>query len=260
VVPAGTFNRSNDADYPATLSDFRLDTYEITVGRFRKFWNAYPGNLPAEGSGKNPNNPSDPGWDATWNTSSLPASQAALTTNISCDGTLQTWTASNDNLPMNCIDWYEAEAFCIWDGGRLPTEAEWNYAAAGGTAQRAYPWGSTAPGANANLTIYGCYFPTGSGSCSGIINIARVGSIPAGNGLYGQADLAGSVFEWAQDWYDIPYTNPCNDCAHTTVVSDRVIRGGGWSNVASYLLSSDRGLATPSYRFNDTGARCARLR
>ena len=51
----------------------------------------------------------------------------------------QTWTANNDNLPMNCITWFEAFAFCIWDGGRLPTELEWNYAAAGGSSQNVYP-------------------------------------------------------------------------------------------------------------------------
>ena len=85
VVTGGTFNRGNDANYPATVSDFRLDTYEITVGRFRKFWSSYPGNMPAAGSGKNPNDASDPGWDGAWNTSSLPASQAALTTSTTCE-------------------------------------------------------------------------------------------------------------------------------------------------------------------------------
>jgi hypothetical protein len=54
--------------------------------------------------------------------------------------------AAHANLPMNCMNWYEAFAFCAWDGGRLPTEAEWNYAAAGGDQQRAYPW-SSPPGA-----------------------------------------------------------------------------------------------------------------
>ena len=255
VVPGGTFNRDNDANYPATVSDFRLDTYEITVGRFRKFWNAYPGDMPF-GSGKNPNNASDPGWDASWNTDALPASQGALTANIKCDSTYQTWTAGNDALPMNCIDWYEAEAFCIWDGGRLPTEAEWNYAAAGGTAQRAYPWGSAAPDCSyANFYNSGyCVAPP-----SGAVN--RVGSeSPKGDGLYGQADLAGNVWEWVQDWYASPYKNPCNNCSYTTGASARVFRGGGFVNPATSLLSSYRGYDVPSDHNYLYGGRCARPR
>ena len=268
VVTGGTFNRGNDATYPATVSDFRLDTYEITVGRFRKFWNTYPGNMPPAGSGKNPNNASDPGWDATWNTSSLPASQAALTTKIECQTTYQTWTAGNDALPMNCIDWFEAEAFCIWDGGRLPTEAEWNYAAAGGTQQRVYPWGSAALDCT-YANFYGA--AGGTDYCvaprTGAVN--RVGSeSPKGDGLYGQADLAGNVWEWVQDWYVNPYTNPCDNCACLTVSSSRVLRGGGFGFSASHLLSSYRGGVTPSgvggstpaFHDYDFGARCARTR
>ena len=64
-----------------------------------------------------------------------------------------TWTpspvsgsASQENLPINCVDWAEAYAFCIWDGGFLPSEAEWEYAAAGGSLQLDYPWGSAGPG------------------------------------------------------------------------------------------------------------------
>jgi len=261
-----------DKSYPATVSDFRLDTYEITVGRFRKFWSAYPGSMPTAGSGKNPNNASDPGWDAKWNTNALPASQAELTSNITlCDAEYRTWTAGNDNLPMNCLDWYEAEAFCIWDSGRLPTEAEWNYAAAGGTAQRVYPWGSPAPGPNANLTVNGCYYPNGSGNCTGVANIAPVGSIPAGNGLYGQADLAGNVWEWVQDWYVDPYpTSSCNNCAYTTFSAIpcgasspsgcRAVRGGGYDGGSSVVFSSLRSGLDPSLRVVDYGARCARAR
>ena len=277
-VTTASFHRSYDGAtsgytsqaYPARVSDFRLDTYEITVGRFRKFWNTYPGNMPAAGSGKNPNNASDPGWDATWNTSSLPASQAALTTKIECQTTDQTWTAGNDALPMNCIDWFEAEAFCIWDGGRLPTEAEWNYAAAGGTQQRVYPWGSAALDctyANFQGAAGGTDFCVAPGN--GGVN--RVGSeSPKGDGLYGQADLAGNVWEWVQDWYANAYTSPCSNCAYTTVldgqlasgaVSDeRVLRGGSFNNMASYLLSSYRYFGIPSYHSEAFGARCARTR
>ncbi len=144
----GTFYRSYDGvtytdwSYPATVSAFRLDNYEITVGRFRKFVAAYTQHMIARGAGKNPNNPADPGWDSAWD-SLLPADRAALSSALETapEQRFSTWTGGNDNLPMNCIDWYEAEAFCIWDGGRLPTEAEWNYAASGGTEQHVVPVG-----------------------------------------------------------------------------------------------------------------------
>src|SRR5207245_2315251 len=94
-------------------------------------------------NGKNPNDASDPGWDPG-GSGSMPATSADLQKDLGCSS-YATWTsvpASNETTPINCVSWYVAFAFCSWDGGRLPTEAEWNFASAGGTLQRAYPWSS----------------------------------------------------------------------------------------------------------------------
>jgi formylglycine-generating enzyme required for sulfatase activity len=138
----------------------------------------------------------------------------------------------------------------------LPSEAEWNYAVAGGNQQRTYPWGETEPGANANLAVYSCRY-NGSGTCTGVTNIAPVGSVPAGNGRYGQSDLAGNLWEWTLDWYASPYLNPCNNCSYVQAnAADRVPRGGGFNTDAPYL--SFRGNNTPTSRNNYLAARCAR--
>jgi formylglycine-generating enzyme len=257
VVKGGTFNRDNDPAYPATVANFRLDNYEITVGRFRKFVAAYSQTMTAPGAGKNPNNASDTGWDTAWN-SSLPAA-GMLTNVLKCSATHQTWTDSAgtgaaESLPINCVDWFEAEAFCIWDGGRLPTEAEWNYAAAGGTAQRTYPWGNDTPSCS-----YANYSGAGGGNLCVPTGTNPVGSeSTAGDGLYGQSDLAGNVKEWVQDWYATPYTNPCSNCANLAVSTFQVLRGGGFGVIAAGLPSSYRSGYAPSIHDEEDGARCAR--
>jgi formylglycine-generating enzyme required for sulfatase activity len=260
VVPGGTYNRSNDANYPATVSDFRLDRFEVTVGRFRAFVEAYPGSKPAAGAGAHPLITGS-GWDTAWDgadggsSGELPADKDALIAAVKCSSQYQTSTdtpAGNENLPMNCMTWYEAFAFCVWDGGRLPTEAEWNYAAAGGAEQRVYPWSIPA-----NSTTIGSTYAVYNGASIGI-----VGSKPAGDGKWGQADLSGNLWEWNLDWYKSPYptfTIPCDNCANIQDASYRVIRGGGWSDTAPGSLSSGvRGNVDPPGRGYFIGARCAR--
>jgi sulfatase modifying factor 1 len=258
-VPGGTFYRSYDnvhagytsQAYPATVSDFRLDEYEITVGRFRSFVAVFSPNMIPGGSGKNPNDASDSGWDTTWNTA-LPENAAALSTILECDSGYQTWTETagrNETLPINCLSWFEAFAFCIWDGGRLPTEAEWNYAAAGGSEQRVYAWGSDTP--DDGLVVFcgaACSKPEAVGTKS-----------PNGDGKWAQADLAGNVYEWTLDWYARPYPqSSCTNCANMTIAAGRTFRGGDFASNAMGLLSSSRNGGGPGDHGGGIGARCAR--
>jgi formylglycine-generating enzyme required for sulfatase activity len=277
LVTGGSFKRDNDANYPATVSTFRLDKYEVTVGRFRKFVNAVVGGwTPAAGAGKHThlnggaglkNSAAagyEPGWDTQWSVDQLPTNKATWdgADALGCGGgTYQTWTpnsGSNETRPINCVSWFKAAAFCIWDSGFLPSEAEWNYAAVGGSAQREYPWGPTAPGMNANLAVYDCYL-NGSGTCSGITNIAPVGSVPLGNGFFGQADLAGNVAEWAVD-ARANYAATCDNCAYLDVPNSfPVLRGGSYYSSVVRTAASSRENYFPDGNVDQFGFRCARI-
>jgi sulfatase modifying factor 1 len=268
---------------PATVSSYRLDAYEVTVGRFRAFVNAFSGDagaaIPAAGSGKHMHlnggggltsvgvdaSGFESGWESAWNTNLAPT-----------DGNLgscvnATWTSSgsgDEHLPMNCVNWYEAYAFCIWDGGFLPSELEWNYAAAGGTEQRQYPWPDSAGPADASPPGIDCtlanYCPSGGSPCSAPCSgtgASDVGSeSPTGDGKWGQSDLAGNLWEWALDVYTPSYpAGQCNDCANLGVSGTRVTRGGAFNLVASAVDSSYRNSYTPTTRDGTVGFRCARV-
>jgi formylglycine-generating enzyme required for sulfatase activity len=184
---------------------------------------------------------------------------ALLTTALNSCGTYATWTDAvglNENRPINCLDWYTAFAFCAWDGGFLPTDLEWNYAAAGGDEQRVYPWGAGAPPSDATYAIYNCYYGGGGGSCpQGDKHIAPVGSATLGVAKWGHLDLAGNIEEWNLDGYGA-YPVQCDDCADLTNTSSRVKRGGYFSALASTLLTSyvNAGASGSS----TDGVRCAR--
>src|SRR5262249_44704449 len=114
-VPGGMYNRLNDPSAAATVSGFRLDRFEITVGRFRKFVAAYPKNKPAAGAGLHPKIPGS-GWNPDWDMN-LPATQADLIAQIvQCDPQTTpqchpTWTdkaGMDDNRPINSLTWFEA--------------------------------------------------------------------------------------------------------------------------------------------------------
>jgi sulfatase modifying factor 1 len=267
---------TGEAD-PASVSTFRLDKYLVTVGRFRQFVAAASpvdggtGWLPPPGSGKHGHLNAgkglvadgedggltyEPGW-----ASSDDGEVAPTNANLECDASYATWTrspASNETRPINCTTWQEAYAFCIWDGGFLPSESEWEYAAAGGDQELAYPWGASAPGTESSYAIYGCTYPAGSPGCSGVSNIAPVGTATHGAGRWGQLDLAGDAWEWNLDWYKGSYVSPCTDCAYLGVTADRALRGGNFGIGAAYLPPSYRLGAAPTARTGYLGFRCAR--
>jgi formylglycine-generating enzyme required for sulfatase activity len=280
-VPAGTYYRtyandgsgpSGEAD-PATVTGLRLDTYEVTVGRFRRFaaaWSA--GYRPAPGSGKhvhlhgglglaNSASPGayEPGW-APSDEANVEPTDAALG---SC-GIFSTWTPSpgdSENKPIDCVTWPEAYAFCIWDGGFLPSESEWEFAAAGGSQQREYPWGSADPGTANQYAIYGCYYEPSDalGQCDFTAppGFAPVGTPTLGAGAWGQVDLAGNVWEQTLDSF-AAYVDPCDDCAYLEAGAPKMVRGGSFLSGTTDLMPTARFALAPAIRNNYVGFRCAR--
>lgn len=273
VAPTGgTFNRLNNPSYPATVSNFGLDNYEITVGRFRKFVAVYTPSMIPAGAGKNSHNPSDPGWDPSWN-ASLPQTTSALIALVTfpspTSSEVSSWTdapagAEVENRAMNFLSWAIAEAFCIWDGGRLPTVAEWWYAAVGGSEQRVYPWGAEVPGQNTELSVFNCLYNDGAGKSSGyckIAGLAPVGFAPAGNGKWGQSDLSGGLTEWVQDYRPLSglHPVPCVDCANLNRQGNGKL---GYGPNYDYQFAQTVSQTETSGLFNRgmfyMGARCAR--
>jgi formylglycine-generating enzyme len=248
---------------PASVADLRLDKYEVTVGRFRQFVAAWrSGYLPPEGSGRHVHlnggaglSATGGGYEAGW-ASADDAEVAPTDANLACAPEYAvTWTPTpgdQEKLPITCVNWWEAYAFCIWDGGFLPTEAEWEYAAAGGSALRTYPWGTEQPGTTNQYAIYGCYYQ-GDGACS----VAPVGFPVDGTGAWGQLDLAGNVMEWALD-FRADYVTPCINCADLSIAGERVTRGGNFSDPVSTLGVPTRFSETPATRDYSVGLRCAR--
>jgi formylglycine-generating enzyme required for sulfatase activity len=257
-VPGGTFMRRGSSSAPATVSPFELDKYEVTVGRMRAFIEAggvSKGSPPANGVGANPKIAGS-GWNPVWNTF-LPNDINALKTLLKQAS--PTWTdapGTHEHKPINSVNWFVAAAFCAWDGGRLPTYAEMNFAASGGSEQRIYPW-SVPPNPDAisranaayycgyDLPVYNCPATYCSNDpatpscdpavciapdmcvtppcvgCSSAVDIAPVGMLPAGVGKWGHFDLSGNMAELVFD-VEGALSAPCVDCAQ---IPPDIIRG-----------------------------------
>jgi sulfatase modifying factor 1 len=270
-LPAGEFDRNFDATESggsgesASVSAFYLDKYEVTVGRYRAFVNAYPGSAPTTGAGAHPKIPGS-GWDASWPIASDATGLLANLSSSACNGVAYTTSpGSNEGAPMTCLTWYEAFAFCAWDNGRLPTAAELNYAESGGAEARYYPWSSPATSTTLDATL--AVFTLAS-STMPLSGPAEVGSDPSGAGKWGHLDLAGNAAEWVLDVPEnVPL--PCDDCANLGTSSDsaRQTRGGSWfagfANPSVFVSEVDLRNARPNSQtaaqsWGYLGVRCAR--
>ncbi len=224
TIPGGRYwmgSKSGDSDelplHEVVVGTFQLSRSQVTIAQYRSCVDAGACTAPATSERCN--------WDVE---------------------------ARGDH-PVNCVDWDQAVAFATWAGGRLPTEAEWEYAARSGGKERTYPWGDE--GATCSRTVIadgglgcgrGCTWP----GCSKA----------AGNTVHGVCDMAGNVWEWVEDWYHRSYYGAPSDGSAWDSPSGtlRVYRGGSFGYDARFARAADRRKAVPSRRDILVGFRMAR--
>ncbi len=225
LIPAGTFtmgspsaepDRSSDeVQHQVTLSAFRMSKYEITNAQYAAFLNA-------KNIGSN-------GFYAlgAYPTQTLIYESTSL--GLIWTGTQWQPVSGKDNFPVVNVTWYGAAEFATYAGGRLPTEAEWEYACRGGTST-AFSTGACLNNTQAN---YDWYFPPTGCTNS---NMSYPGQTQAVNSYspnaYGLYNMHGNVWEWCADWYDAYPTTAQTNPTGPASGAQRVKRGGGWNNGA----------------------------
>lgn len=247
-VPAGEFQMGltggseEDLAHTVALDGFWIDRTEVSVAQFQEFVNATGYETTAEQAGKSFVLIDDEIWGeesgADWKHPEGPSSQAV------------------NNHPVVHVSWNDAAAYCEWVGGRLLTEAEWEYAARG-QERLTYPWGNTFDGTRLNFCDESCFFDLADKSVDdGYKFTAPVGSYPDGASWVGALDLAGNVWEWVADRYgSYPSGRQVNPTG-PQIGRFRVVRGGSFTEGKINLRGATRMWYLPSDTFDHLGFRC----
>ena len=251
-IPEGTLLMGSDDGEPAEkpvhrviLAAFSIDRFEITNAKFSAFVAATGHITSPETSGL--------GWD--WNGGWKRVKGADWRHPHGLASSLR----GLERHPVVQVSWIDAQAYCRWRGKRLPTEAEWEWAARGDSG-RIYPWSNQPPHVGKRYRAsYGSDRCCRADAGDDYLFTAPVGSFPLGRSPFGLEDMAGNVWEWVEDWFDQEFyrrsssENPVND----TPGKRRVIRGGGWGNNPSGLRSTLRHANPPDIGLSMVGFRCA---
>lgn len=236
--------RSELPEHEAVVSPFIMDRFEVVVARWRRFAEVYPswfadGGL-QPGAGAHPVVEGS-GWLSTWD-EFMPAE---VTEFGECSST---WTPAEElyeSVPINCVTWYEAMAFCIWDGGRLPTEAEWEFATTGGLEDRRFAWGEEQPDLATRPSA-----------------LVPVGFQPFPTSRWEVEDLSGNVWEWTRDEFDrLWYRDDgfeCVNCINLGEVGNATLRGGSFLTEAESWRAANRFFTPRQERRAEVGVRCVR--
>ncbi len=259
-VQGGTFRMgSEDGDsdekpvHSVTVSSFNMGKFEITVAQFKAFVDdaGYNGKTDAETDGGS----------YVW-TGSKWDKKAGINWRHDEEGA----TRTNLNYPVVHVSWNDATAYCQWlsrktgKNYRLPTEAEWEYAAGNGTKHTKYSWGNSDPssskGGNVADETAKSKFPswtTFSGYSDGYVYAAPIGSFTAND--FGIYDMTGNVWEWCGDWKGEYSSSSQKDPTGAVSGSYRVFRGGCWFNAPQFCRVAYRDNSAPTNRSNYIGFR-----
>lgn len=160
----------------------------------------------------------------------------ACTAPVAIFSNTRTWYYGNpeyETYPVIFVSWTQANAYCTWTGGHLPTEAQWEKAARGSSDARIFPWGDQSPD---------CTLANFEPSTACVGDTSPIGSYSAGISPYDLYDMSGNVWEWVSDWYsstyytDSPYENPTGPTSGTV----KIVRGGGWGHDAGTIRVANR--------------------